>query len=88
VPVSTLGDDYYRFDEAARTLTGDTTGTVYAAGQTMQLRLAEASPISGALRFELPDGGSNGGATQRKLHRPVMGKRGRPGNIRHQGRRR
>ena len=88
VPVSTLGDDYYRFDEAARTLTGDTTGTVYAAGQTMQLRLAEASPISGALRFELPDGGSNGGATQRKPHRPVMGKRGRPGNIRHQGRRR
>ncbi len=88
VPVSTLGDDYYRFDEAARTLTGDTTGTVYAAGQTMQLRLAEASPISGALRFELPDGGSNGGAKLQKLHRPVMGKRGRPGNIRHQGRRR
>ena len=85
VPVSTLGDDYYRFDEAARTLTGDATGTVYAAGQTIQLRLAEANPISGALRFELSEGGSS--STQRPP-RPVMGRRGRPGNIRHQGRRR
>ncbi len=88
VPVSTLGDDYYRFDEAARTLTGDETGTVYAAGQTIQLRLAEASPISGALRFELVDGGSNGSTRPPRTPRPMMGRRGRPSNIRHQGRRR
>jgi ribonuclease R len=86
VPVSTLGDDYYRFDEGARTLTGDATGKVYAAGQTMQLRLAEASPISGALRFELVEGGTSGSAA--RPQRPTMGRRGRPGNIRHQGRRR
>ncbi len=85
VPVSTLGDDYYRFDEAARTLTGDATGTVYAAGQTIQLRLAEASPISGALRFELVEGGST--RSSRPPHE-MMGRRGRPANIRHQGRRR
>jgi len=88
VPVSTLGDDYYRFDEGARTLTGDVTGTVYAAGQTIQLRLAEASPISGALRFELVEGGSNGGARPQRPQKPMMGRRGRPANIRHQGRRR
>jgi ribonuclease R len=88
VPVSTLGDDYYRYDEAARTLTGDATGTVYAAGQTMQLRLAEASPISGALRFELVEGGSSGGARPPRPHKTMMGRRGRPSNIRHQGRRR
>ena len=85
VPVSTLGDDYYRFDEGARTLTGDATGTVYAAGQTMQLRLAEASPISGALRFELVEGGSS---RPQRPHNNMMGRRGRPSNIRHQGRRR
>lgn len=88
VPVSTLGDDYYRFDEAARTLTGDVTGTVYAAGQTMPLRLAEASPISGALRFELPEGGAPSGLPPMRPRKPVMGKRGRPSNIRHNGRRR
>jgi ribonuclease R len=88
VPVSTLGDDYYRFDEGARTLTGDATGKVYAAGQTMQLRLAEASPISGALRFELVEGGSNWGMRPQRPQNTMMGRRGRPGNIRHQGRRR
>ena len=88
VPVSTLGDDYYRFDEGARTLTGDATGTVYAAGQMMKLRLAEASPISGALRFELVEGGSNSGSRPPRPHKPMMGRRGRPANIRHQGRRR
>ncbi|MEP6786532.1 MAG: ribonuclease R [Sphingomonadales bacterium] len=88
VPVSTLGDDYYRFDEGARTLTGDATGTVYAAGQTMQLRLAEASPISGALRFELVEGGSSGNMRPHRSQKPLMGRRGRPSNIRHNGKRR
>ncbi len=88
VPVSTLGDDYYRFDEAARTLTGDVTGTVYSAGQIIDLRLAEASPINGALRFELPEGGSSGSLPPMRPRKPMMGKRGRPSNIRHQGRRR
>ena len=85
MPVSTLGDDFYRFDEAARTLTGEHSGTRYAAGQVIELRLAEASPISGALRFELPDVPSRSGGPR---GRPMQGRRGRPGNIRHQGRRR
>ena len=82
VPVSTLGDDYYRYDDKARTLEGDVSGIRYAAGQRIKLRLAEASPISGSLRFELPEGGSTG----RPLQRPMMGRRGRPANIRHKGR--
>ncbi|CAM3146169.1 Ribonuclease R [Sphingomonas antarctica] len=85
VPVSTLGDDYYRFDEGARTLIGDHSGTRYASGMTLPLRLAEADPISGSLRFELPEGGS---APRRPVgdgRRPAMGKRGRPAGIRHKG---
>jgi len=84
VPVSSLGDDYYRYDEAARTLTGDVDGVVFASGQTLDLRLAEANPISGALRFELPDTPARGG---RVVRNPVA-RRGRPANIRHQGKRR
>jgi ribonuclease R len=87
VPVSTLGDDYFRYDEAARTLEGDVSGTKYAAGMTLKLRLAEASPISGALRFELPEGGGSGGRSGPK-GKPMMGRRGRPAGIRHQGRKR
>jgi ribonuclease R len=58
----------------------------------LKLRLAEANPVSGALRFELPDGGAGGGAGRGgrggKTTQPVLKRRGRPGNIRHQGRKR
>jgi ribonuclease R len=84
VPVSTLGTDYFHFDEAARTLTGSDSGDVYHIGQRLTLRLAEANPVSGALRFELPEGANH---LPIRRGRPTMGRRGRPGNIRHKGRR-
>jgi ribonuclease R len=95
IPAADLGREYYRYDEAARQLIGEETGETYRVGQRLQLRLAEANPVSGALRFELPEGsygrpaGSGGaGREQRRdrVRRPAMGKRGRPANIRHQGR--
>ena len=87
MPVRDIGSDYYRFDEAARTLTGEQSGDVYALGQVLQLKLAEANPVSGALRFEMPEGKGAPPAPSKRRDR-VVGKRGRPGNIRHQGRRR
>ncbi len=85
--VRDLGTEYFRYDDAARTLTGEHSGERYAAGQHLQLRLADANPVSGALRFELPEGA--GGAMTPGDRRPtrVLKRRGRPGNIRHQGRR-
>ncbi len=95
-----LGREYFRYDEKARTLVGEESGETYRMGQRLELRLAEANPISGGLRFELPEG-SYGGAERprrdrvrsgsRQQARPVdktQGRRGRPGNIRHQGKRR
>lgn len=92
VPISTLGTEYFRFDEAHRALIGEETGETYRIGQHIQLRLAEANPISGALRFELPEGANHmpmprDRDRKDRTRRPPMGKRGRPGNIRHQGRR-
>jgi ribonuclease R len=55
VPVSTLGTDYFRYDEASQTLVGDDTGDQFTLGQRLKLRLAEANPVTGGLRFELPD---------------------------------
>ena len=37
--VRDLGTEYFRFDEAARTLTGEHSGETYALGQRLQLRL-------------------------------------------------
>jgi ribonuclease R len=91
VPVSTLGQDYFRYDEASQTLVGDESGVTYALGQRLTLRLAEANPVSGGLRFELPEAAKGAGRTPRpREERPgrgAQGRRGRPGNIRHQGRR-
>ncbi|TKD51764.1 ribonuclease R [Sphingomonas baiyangensis] len=96
VPARDLGREYFRFDEASQRLVGDETGESYAMGQRLELRLAEANPVTGALRFELPDGkGSGSGpgkAPRDDGRRPapprVLKRRGRPANIRHQGKKR
>jgi ribonuclease R len=98
VPVSTLGGEYFRHDEAAQALVGTDSGTTYAAGDRLKLKLAEANPLTGALKFVPVD--ANGQAIEPRGVRPderpkgprkvggyIAGKRGRPGNIRHQGRR-
>ncbi|WP_436428851.1 S1 RNA-binding domain-containing protein, partial [Enterococcus faecium] len=56
VPARDLGTEYFRYDEARRALIGDQSGETYAIGQRLPLRLVEANPVSGALRFELPEG--------------------------------
>jgi ribonuclease R len=83
-----LGQEYFRYDEAARALVGDETGETYRVGQRLTLRLAEANPVSGSLRFELPEG-SYGGAKRPPVRGDrVLFRRGRPPNIRHNNRKR
>ncbi len=93
VPVSTLGSEYFTYDDKAQVLRGEESGTRYATGDRLRLRLAEANALTGALKFELEEGG---GAPVEARGRPqgpkrkgphMVGNRGRPGNIRHQGRR-
>ena len=80
-----LGQEYFRFDEAARALVGDETGETYRVGQRLTLRLAEANPVSGSLRFELPEG-SYGGSSAPPRRDRTRGRRGRAANIRHSNR--
>ena len=98
VPVSSLGREYFRYDEKAQALIGENSGTTYASGDVLELKLAEANALTGALKFEVP--GSEGQSIEPRGKRPpakkagtakhppkhMQGKRGRPGNIRHQGR--
>ena len=88
VPAAILGNEYFRYDEAARALVGEDSGETYRVGQHLELKLVEANPASGSLRFELPEGKFAGSPriTQRR-DRVRTGKRGRPPNIRHRGRR-
>jgi len=89
VPVSTIGEEYFRYDEKAQQLVGDDSGTAYRLGQKLRLRIAESNPVSGSLRFELPDQqGSVRPTTNRRDRVRIGGRRGRPPNIRHNGKRR
>ena len=87
VPAGQLGNEYFRYDEASRALIGEETDETYRVGQRLKLRLVEANPVSGGLRFELPEG-RYAPAKPRgdRVRRPPQGKRGRPANIPHQGR--
>ena len=54
VPVSALGNERFRFDEAGRYLEGAETGTKYSQGQMLDLKLEDADPVTGSLRFSIP----------------------------------
>ncbi|MEQ1497096.1 MAG: VacB/RNase II family 3'-5' exoribonuclease [Novosphingobium sp.] len=94
VPISILGDERFFHDEKAQVLEGERSGIRYGLGHRMRLRLAEANPLIGALKFEPED--SSGGKIEprgkplslNKKGKHFAGQRGRPGNIRHQGRKR
>ncbi len=102
VPVSSLGREYFNYDESARALVGKDTGQSFTVGDVLDLKLAEANPLTGAMKFEPLDAdgkpieprGSRPGPRQKSHQKPrrdkqgkhQVGKRGRPGNVRHQGR--
>ncbi|MEL6373730.1 MAG: ribonuclease R [Pseudomonadota bacterium] len=53
IPISTLGDEYFDHDEEQRALVGERTGTMFQLGDQVEVRLQEALPTAGALRFEM-----------------------------------
>jgi len=64
IPAATLGADYFRFDESARALIGARTGEAYRLGDTVEVKLVEAAPFAGALRFEMLSHGASGKAAR------------------------
>jgi ribonuclease R len=67
VPISTLPDDYYVHDEKTHRLVGRSTGRAFRLGDAVEVRLAEANPITGGLILQLMDGG---GTRTRPPRRP------------------
>jgi ribonuclease R len=53
VPVSSLQGDFYYHVEAQHALVGKRTGETFSLGETVEVRLVEAIPTAGALRFEM-----------------------------------
>ena len=53
VPLSTLPDDFWMYDERTHSLSGRRTRLTYSLAQAVEVRLAEASPLTGGLVFHI-----------------------------------
>ena len=53
VPASSIGHEYFYHDEVRQALVGEDTGLAYRLGDPVEVRLVEAIPTAGALRFEM-----------------------------------
>ncbi|HCO53784.1 MAG TPA: ribonuclease R, partial [Pelagibacterium sp.] len=74
VPVSSLGQDYFRHFEDQQALIGERTGERFRIGDRVEVRLLEAAPMAGALRFEVLSEGE-----RVKPPGPTRGRRDRKG---------
>jgi ribonuclease R len=71
VPVRSLPDDFWQHDEREQTLTGRRTHLAFRLAQEVEVRLAEASPVTGGLVFHIlqgsPDRPRGGRPTGKRL---------------------
>jgi len=53
VPLQTLIDDYYEFDDQRYLVRGTNTGRTYQLGDEVEIRVMEANPLDRKLVFEI-----------------------------------
>jgi ribonuclease R len=70
VPASSIGHEYFFHDEVRQALVGEDTGLAYRLGDPVEVRLVEAIPTAGALRFEMLSEGRSIGARPKGAGRP------------------
>jgi ribonuclease R len=65
IPARTVGSEYFRFEENRHALVGSSSGESFRLGDPVTVKLVEAAPVAGALRFELLSEGRRELATRR-----------------------
>jgi ribonuclease R len=77
IPVSSLGDEYFVHDDRSHALVGQRSGRRWPLGKTVEVRLVEATPVTGGLVLEMlsePD------PRDPNAPSPRLGMRGRGGD--------
>jgi ribonuclease R len=74
IPARTIGTEYFRYQEDRHALIGNDSGETYRLGDPITVKLVEAAPVAGALRFEVLsegryDHGQRRGPPRRKERR-------------------
>ena len=75
IPIRSLGADFFNHDEKRQALVGQRTRVSYGMGQALAVKLLEAAPLTGGLRFALADGA---GEEPRRSGKPPSGRPGKP----------
>jgi ribonuclease R len=76
VPIANLGTEFFHHDEGAHALIGERSGITFRLGEQVVVRLEEAVPVTGGLRFDIVSGGREGKpAGRRGSGRPSTGGR-------------
>ncbi len=71
IPARTIGSEYFRYEEAMHAMVGNRSGETHRLGDRVTVKLVEAAPVAGALRFELlSEGRIMTGAQRRPSDRP------------------
>jgi len=70
IPARTIGNEYFRHDEAGQAMVGSRSGETYRLGDRVTVKLVEAAPVAGALRFELLSEGRAGKPGHRPRNEP------------------
>ena len=65
VPISSLPDDFWQHNEGEQTLTGRRTRLVFKLAQDVEVRLVEATPVTGGLVFHIMQGMPSGSRPRR-----------------------
>ena len=55
VHITSLGQDYYRYDADRRQLIGESSGRVYRTGQRLEVQVSRVDMDQGRIDFSLPD---------------------------------
>ena len=77
MPISTLPDDYYDYEEAQHALIGRRWNRVFRLGAKVRVRVTEADPLTGSTVFALVDA-SQGAEPEGLPPLDGTGRRGRP----------
>jgi len=78
IPISKLGDDYYIYDEVSHRVVAEHSGLMFQMGDQVDVKLVEAAPIAGALRFDMMSEGREGSGMPRSRRSRSGSPSGRP----------
>jgi ribonuclease R len=86
IPARTIGHEYFRYEEAMHAMVGNRSGETHRLGDRVTVKLVEAAPVAGALRFELlTEGRVMTGAQRRPSDRPGKPRQDHDRNLRRAG---